>query len=47
MVMLQSPEAQRLAQDELDRVLSRSRLPEIGDRESLPYVTALVKEVMR
>lgn len=46
-VMLQFPGAQRKAQDELDSILNRTRLPEIEDRESLPYVTALVKEVFR
>ena len=41
------PEAQRKAQDELDRVIRRDRLPTFADRPNLPYVDALVKEVLR
>ncbi|KAJ5356014.1 Cytochrome P450 E-class group I [Penicillium concentricum] len=40
------PDAQRQAQAELDRVVG-SRLPTIDDRPNLPYVDALMKEVMR
>lgn len=47
LAMLLYPEAQRAAQEELDRVVGKSRLPEIEDRESLPYITALVKEGLR
>jgi cytochrome P450 len=45
--MLQFPEAQQSAQEELDAVIGHDRLPEMDDRESLPYVTALVKEALR
>ncbi|KAI0699609.1 cytochrome P450 [Cerioporus squamosus] len=41
------PEAQQKAQEELDRVVGPSRLPDFSDRDSLPYVNALVKEVLR
>ena len=41
------PEAQKKAQAELDRVIGPSRLPDFSDRDSLPYVHALVKEVLR
>ena len=41
------PEAQRKAQDELDRAIGRDRLPTFADRPNLPYVDALVKEVLR
>ncbi|QQK45224.1 Cytochrome P450, E-class, group I [Penicillium digitatum] len=41
------PEAQRKAQQELDTVLGGNRLPQFQDRENLPYVDALVKEVFR
>lgn len=44
--MLCFPSVQRKAQKELDRVL-QGRLPEFGDEEDLPYVAALVKEVLR
>ena len=40
------PEVQKKAQDELDEVLN-GRLPEHRDIESLPYLSALVKEVYR
>jgi hypothetical protein len=40
------PEVQKNAQEELDKVLN-GRLPEHTDIESLPYLSALVKEVYR
>lgn len=45
--MLLYPEAQRAAQDELDRVIGQDALPEFEDRNRLPYVTALLKEILR
>ena len=44
--MLYFSEVQSKAQEELDRVL-RGRLPEYSDLKDLPYVIALVKEVLR
>lgn len=41
------PEAQKKAQEEIDRVIGSERLPSFEDRPSLPYVDALVKEVLR
>jgi len=41
------PEVQIKAQKELESVLGRDRLPEFGDRQSLPYINAIVKEVLR
>jgi hypothetical protein len=41
------PEAQRKAQEEIDRVVGTTRLPTFNDRPNLPYVDALVKEVLR
>ncbi|PPQ74502.1 hypothetical protein CVT24_000114 [Panaeolus cyanescens] len=41
------PEAHKKARDEIDRVVGTDRLPDFGDRESLPYVEALVKELYR
>lgn len=35
------------AQREIDVVIGRDRLPSISDREQLPYVRALVSEVLR
>ncbi|EJT97963.1 cytochrome P450 [Dacryopinax primogenitus] len=40
-------EVQRKAQEELDRVVGRDRLPRFADRSNLPYINALVKEVHR
>ena len=40
------PEAQKMAQAEVDNVLN-GRLPEHSDIFSLPYLSALVKEVYR
>ena len=42
-----TPEAQRRAQEEIDRVVGKSRLPTLEDRENLPYVEAIVKETLR
>ena len=44
--MINYPEAQRSAQEELDRVL-QGRLPQLGDEADLPYTTALAKEITR
>jgi cytochrome P450 len=44
--MLLNQDAQRKAQAELDSVVG-DRLPEFADREQLPYVNAIYKEVLR
>lgn len=41
------PEIVRLAQRELDEVLGGERLPNISDVPRLPYISAIVKEVLR
>ena len=41
------PDAQRKAQEEIDRVVGNDRLPQLSDREHLPYVAAVVKETSR
>ncbi|KAI1078886.1 cytochrome P450 [Whalleya microplaca] len=41
------PEAQKKAQEEIDRVIGQNRLPTMADRVNLPYVEATVKEVLR
>lgn len=41
------PEAQQKAQHEIDTIISSGRLPSIGDRNQLPYVTALYMELFR
>ncbi|KNG81214.1 putative cytochrome P450 [Aspergillus nomiae NRRL 13137] len=40
------PEAQRKGQEEIDRVIG-NRLPTFADRDNLPYIDAMVKEVLR
>ncbi|TFY76167.1 hypothetical protein EWM64_g7846 [Hericium alpestre] len=47
LAMTLHPEAQRKAQAELDSVIGTERLPTFQDRGRLPYVDALVKEVLR
>ncbi|KAI1012337.1 hypothetical protein LB503_004750 [Fusarium chuoi] len=41
------PDAQKKAQCEIDDIIGNERLPTLSDRQSLPYVNALVKEVLR
>jgi cytochrome P450 len=45
--MMSNPEAQRKAQEELDEKVGRDRLPDFSDKGDLPYLNALIKEVMR
>jgi len=47
LAMLAYPETQARAQAELDAVVGRSRPPNFADYPSLPYVRAMVKEVLR
>ncbi|CAE7149731.1 unnamed protein product [Rhizoctonia solani] len=47
MAMAMHPEIQAKAQAEIDSVLQGVRLPEISDRDSLPYIECIVKEVFR
>ncbi|KAF8733247.1 hypothetical protein AX14_003985 [Amanita brunnescens Koide BX004] len=41
------PDAQKKAQEEIDRVVGNQRLPDFHDRKSLPYTEAVYREVMR
>ena len=45
--MLHHPDVYRKAQEEIDRVIGRERLPVLADRSSLPYIEALVTELYR
>ena len=45
--MLLYPEVQARAQEELDRAVGSERLPELFDQPALPYLTALMKELLR
>ncbi|KAK0452037.1 cytochrome P450 [Desarmillaria tabescens] len=46
-LMMQYPDVQKGAQDEIDSVLGDDRLPNIDDQFSLPYISALFKEILR
>ena len=41
------PEVQARAQAELEQVCGRTRLPEMADMDALPYVNAIMREVLR
>ncbi|KAH9983872.1 cytochrome P450, partial [Russula vinacea] len=41
------PKVQRKAQAEIDSVVGNSRLPDYSDQDALPYVQAVLKEVLR
>lgn len=45
--MILYPEAQKKAQEEINRVIGSGRLPDYADREKLPYVEAFYREAMR
>ncbi|KAJ7290617.1 cytochrome P450 [Mycena rebaudengoi] len=47
LAMLANPNAQKKAQQEIDSVVGRGHFPDFGDKQELPYVAALVKEVLR
>ncbi|KIJ48753.1 hypothetical protein M422DRAFT_28227 [Sphaerobolus stellatus SS14] len=47
LAMARFPNAQRKAQEELDRVLGGVRLVEFEDQSELPYIAAVCKELLR
>lgn len=47
LAMLKFPEIQRRAQQEVDSVVGPDRLPEFLEIEKLPFVSAVLKEVLR
>ncbi|KAJ7312302.1 cytochrome P450 [Mycena albidolilacea] len=47
LAMLLHPDIQKKAQLEIDSVVGRDRLPTFDDKPALPYISALVKEVLR
>lgn len=47
LAMVLHPGIQNRARAEIDSVVEDGRLPELRDRESLPYVNCILKEVMR
>jgi hypothetical protein len=46
-MMALHPDIQRRAQAEIDEVIGKNKLPTASDRECLPYVSAVIKEVLR
>ncbi|KAK5992051.1 Cytochrome P450 monooxygenase CLM2 [Cladobotryum mycophilum] len=46
LAMIRFPDVQRKAQEELDRVVG-DRIPQLSDRDSLPYINAIASEVLR
>ena len=47
LAMTAYPEVQRKCQVELDAVVGNDRLPTFEDRDQLPYLSAMLKEVIR
>ncbi|XP_072041102.1 cytochrome P450 2J4-like [Amphiura filiformis] len=47
LLVTKSPDVQRQVQEELDKVVGRSRLPKLSDRPNLPYTEATLLEVQR
>ena len=45
--MLHHPEVLRKAQEEIDRVVGKHRLPTMADEQGLPYIRALQAEIIR
>ena len=45
--MITNPGAMKKAQEELDRVVGGGELPDFSHKDSLPYIDALVKELLR
>ena len=47
LAIVRNPEVMNKAQEELDRVVGRGRLPDFSDKENLPYIDAVVRELLR
>ncbi|TDL29032.1 cytochrome P450 [Rickenella mellea] len=47
LALLMYPDVQTRGQEELDRVIGKSRLPTFDDRENLPYIEGMVREALR
>ncbi|KDQ08521.1 hypothetical protein BOTBODRAFT_191667 [Botryobasidium botryosum FD-172 SS1] len=45
--MIKHPEIQKKAQAEVDRVVGRGRMPTFEDRQQLPYIDCIIKEIIR
>ena len=47
LALLNHPEVLQKAYEEIDRVIKPGHLPDFEDQESLPYISAIVKESAR
>lgn len=47
LMLVLRPELVKVAQAEIDTVVGRERIPELNDRDNMPYMEALLQEVMR
>ncbi|KAI0789549.1 OrdA protein [Abortiporus biennis] len=47
LAMVLNPDVQKKAQAEIDSIVGTDRLPALNDRETLPYINAVVTEVLR
>ena len=47
LMMVLHPHVVKRAQAEIDRVVGSRRLPNLEDREQLPYIDCIVKELFR
>lgn len=47
LAMVRHPEIMIQAQDEIQRVIGRDRMPNLQDRESLPFIDCILKECLR
>ncbi|KAG8738764.1 hypothetical protein FRC10_006481 [Ceratobasidium sp. 414] len=47
LMMALHPEISKIVQAEIDAVVGRARIPELSDREALPFLEATLQEVMR
>lgn len=45
--MALNPHVVKKAQQDLDMVVGGDRLPELSDQDDLPYISAIVKELLR
>ena len=45
--MILFPHVQKRAQKEISRVIGNDRLPNIADRDALPYITQILLETIR
>ena len=46
-MMIRHPEVAKKAQAEIDEVIGNDQLPSLQDRDNLPYIDCILKEVMR